>query len=57
MKVGDLVQVKPALVGFYIIASKSTKDDCWVLAAAGGSNFPAGGDMHEKYIEVISESW
>ena len=56
MKVGDLVQVKPARMGFYIITSKSAKDGCWVLVGAGGSNFPGGGDMNEKFIEVVSES-
>jgi hypothetical protein len=56
MKVGDLVQVKPACVGFYIVASKSAKDGCWMLVGAGGSNFPMGGKMNEEYIEVVSES-
>ena len=56
MQVGDLVQVKPARTGFYIIASKSERDNCWVLVGAGGSNFPGGGDMNEKFIEVVNES-
>ena len=56
MKVGDLVKVKPALVGHYLVVSKSHKEGCWVLCGTPNSNFPMQrAAMHEKFIKVISE--
>tara|TARA_Y100000034_G_C6852253_1_gene386739 strand:+ start:576 stop:767 length:192 start_codon:yes stop_codon:yes gene_type:complete len=62
MKVGDLVQVLPAKIGYYIITGKHEADydtgrfEHWVLAPVAGANFDRGGPMNEKFIEVISES-
>ena len=62
MKVGDLVKVKPALNGHFIVVGKSTKVDeyyekCWVLCGTPDSHFPMQcADMHEDYIVVVSES-
>ena len=63
MKRGDLVQVLPAKVGYYIILGRTemSKDyigravywDLWPLPSA---SFHYGGAMDEKYIEVTSES-
>ena len=64
MKVGDLVQVLPAKVGYYIIIARTKVADdydvgrtvYWNLAPICGANFCAAGAMNEKYIEVASES-
>ena len=63
MKAGDLVQVLPAKVGYYIVLGRTKMGggyvgrkvywDLWPLPSAG---FDHGGAMDEKYIEVISES-
>ncbi len=62
MKVGDLVQVLPAKVGYYIVAGKAKMEDdyvgrtvYWDLLPLPSANFCFGGPMDEKYIEVVSE--
>jgi hypothetical protein len=63
MQVGDLVQVLPAKVGYYIVLGKTKVEDddvgrqqYWDLAALDGRGvFAVGGAMAEKYIEVVSE--
>ncbi len=60
MKVGDLVQVLPAKVGYYIITEKLKMPDdyitvYWNLEPVCAANFSCGGPMDEKYIEVVSE--
>ena len=59
MKVGDLVQVLPAKIGYYIIV-EGTDDSSWgrtwILAPVCNANFATAGAMAEKFIEVISES-
>ena len=52
MKVGDLVQCKPARVGYFIILKKC-EDNLWLLVSTSGMD---DGLMHEQFIEVISES-
>ena len=69
MKVGDLVQVRPARVGTYLVIRKilkgpryrgedSEKDSLWLLF--GEDVGPDGGfgcaPMNEEWIEVINES-
>ena len=63
MKAGDLVQVLPAKVGYYIVVGRSKmRDDYigravyWDLHPLPSANFLFGGPMDEKYIEVVSES-
>ena len=63
MKAGDLVQVLPAKVGYYIVIGKSKMEDdyvgrtvYWDLHPLPSANFSFGGPMDEKYIEVVSES-
>ena len=61
MKVGDLVQVLPAKIGYYIIIEETSRSAWgyspqWILAPVCGANFTSGGPMQEKFIEVISES-
>ena len=61
MKVGDLVQVLPAKVGYYIIVEETNEHDWddsrrWILAPVCNANFATGGKMAEKFIEVTSES-
>jgi hypothetical protein len=65
MKVGDLVTVKPARIGLYLIVdSHPDKEMNWPGAngvIAGRlwelhSTERRGGPMYEKFIEVISES-
>ena len=63
MKAGDLVQVLPAKIGYYIVLGRTKMErdyvgrtvywDLWPLPSAG---FDHGGAMDAKYIEVISES-
>jgi len=56
MKIGDLVQVLPGRVGFYIIVGRSKRDNCcWKLVGAGGGSTD-GGEMNEEYIKVLSSS-
>ena len=57
---GDLVRVRPARVGLYMVLEKHT-DGRWYLArVTGGRQADAinvnGGLMHEQFIEVVSES-
>jgi len=61
MKIGDLVQVLPAKIGYYIITGKRKMPDnyvtvYWNLAPVCEANFHCGGPMDEKFIEVVSES-
>ena len=61
MKVGDLVQVLPARIGYYIIVEKTDDNTwgysrTWILAPVCKANFHSGGKMAEAYIEVVSES-
>jgi hypothetical protein len=57
---GDLVRVRPARVGLYIVLEKHT-DSSWYLARITGQGRTDaidmnGGLMHEQFIEVISAS-
>ena len=63
MKTGDLVQVLPAKIGYYIVLGRAKMDDdyvgrtvYWDLHPLPSANFHFGGPMDEKYIEVVSES-
>ena len=62
MKVGDLVQVLPAKVGYYIIAAKLHDDyrpnakNYWQLLSVTAGIYAGYGPMSEDFIEVISES-
>ena len=63
MKAGDLVQVLPARIGYYIVLGRAEMDDdyvgrtvYWDLHPLPSANFHFGGPMDEKYIEVVSES-
>ena len=61
MKVGDLVQVLPAKIGYYIIVDEANDSSwgysrTWILAPVCKANFHSGGKMAEKFIEVVSES-
>ena len=63
MKRGDLVQVLPAKIGFYIVMGRYEMPDdyvvrnvYWDLLPLPGTNFDRGGAMDEKFIEVISEA-
>ena len=63
MKAGDLVQVLPAKIGYYIVLGRAEMDDdyvgrtvYWDLHPLPSANFHYGGPMDEKFIEVISES-
>jgi hypothetical protein len=61
MKIGDLVQVLPAKIGYYIIVEETNERDwgysrTWILAPVCKANFHSGGKMAEKFIEVVSES-
>ena len=63
MKVGDLVQVLPAKIGYYIIVERAKLADdyvgrtaYWNLASVCSANFDYGGPMSEQFIEVVSES-
>lgn len=62
MKVGDLVQVLPAKIGYYIVLGKaklhgaySGREDYWDLYPFCGTGYKHPGPMDEKFIEVISE--
>ena len=62
MKRGDLVQVLPAKIGYYIVLGQAKMDDdyvgrtvYWDLHPLPSANFIYGGPMSEKYIEVVSE--
>ncbi len=61
-KIGDLVQVLPAKVGYYIVLGRSEDPDnyvgrtvYWHLHPLPSANFHYGGPMDEKFIEVVSE--
>ena len=61
MKIGDLVQVLPAKIGYYIIVAEENDSSwgysrTWILAPVCKANFHSGGKMAEKFIEVVSES-
>ena len=63
MKRGDLVQVLPAKIGYYIVLGRAKMDDdyvgrtvYWDLHPLPSANFHFGGPMDEKFIEVVSES-
>jgi len=61
MKVGDLVQVLPAKIGYYIVTGRVKMPDdyitiYWNLAPVCKASFHCGGPMAEKFIEVVSES-
>jgi len=63
MKTGDLVQVLPAKVGYYVITERAKMEDdyvgrtvYWHLHPLPSANFEYGGPMDEKFIEVVSES-
>ena len=62
MKVGDLVQVLPAKIGYYIIIEQVGEepyygDRRWLLHPVGETEsvHSGGGLMCEQFIEVISE--
>ncbi len=63
MKAGDLVQVLPSKVGYYIVLGRAKMENdyvgrtvYWDLLPLPSANFSFGGPMDEKYIEVVSES-
>ncbi len=63
MKIGDLVQVLPAKIGYYIILGKAEmRSDYggnsvyWGLFPFPDTGYHYPGPMDEKFIEVISES-
>jgi len=63
MNAGDLVQVLPAKVGYYIVLGKAEVPDdyvgravYWDLHPLPSANFHYGGPMDEKFIEVVSEA-
>jgi len=63
VKAGDLVQVLPAKVGYYIVLGRAEDPDnyvgravYWHLHPLPSTNFHYGGPMDEKFIEVVSES-
>lgn len=62
MKPGDLVQVLPAKIGYYIILKKSDfcgdhgpVHDYWDLWPLPGAAHDHGGCMREKFMEIVSE--
>ena len=62
MKVGDLVQVLPAKIGYYIITGRTKMREgydgyskYWNLAPVCKANFDTGGPMDQHFIEVVSE--
>ena len=63
MQVGDLVQVLPTKMGYYIVLGKTKVEDddvgrqqYWDLAPLDRyKGAYGGGPMAEKYIEVVSE--
>ena len=61
MKVGDLVTVHPACVGFYVIIEKLIGcyydgHQMWRLGGNSVQGPESPLDMSEKWMEVISES-
>jgi hypothetical protein len=61
VKVGDLVQVLPAKIGYYIIVEETDDSSwgysrTWILEPVCKADLPHGGKMAEKFIEVVSES-
>ena len=54
MKIGDLVQVLPSKAGYYIILGSALAPAHWMLQSLTGLDYY--GPMHEKFIEVLSES-
>jgi len=63
VKRGDLVQVLPAKIGYYIVLGRTEMDNdyvgrivYWDLHPLPSSGYDHGGAMDEKFIEVVSES-
>jgi len=63
VKRGDLVQVLPAKIGYYIVLGRAEMEDdyvgrvvYWDLHPLPSANFHYGGPMAERFIEVVSES-
>jgi len=62
MKPGDLVQVLPAKIGYYIVLDRAElrndyggREDYWNLHPLYGTGYDHAGLMDEKFIEVVSE--
>jgi hypothetical protein len=57
IETGNLVRVRPARVGLYMVLEKHT-DGRWYLARVSDCEAldVNAGLMHEQFIEVISES-
>jgi|TARA_R110000824_G_scaffold5670_11_gene26203 hypothetical protein len=61
VQVGDLVQVLPAKVGYYIIVEdfafhRDNDKAYWQLLPVTTSIYSGYGPMSEEFIEVVSES-
>lgn len=62
VKTGDLVQVLPAKIGFYIVLGRTRWDNgsvsstCWNLQSVSDIEDVPGLPMDEKFIEVVCES-
>jgi len=62
MKIGDLVQVLPAKIGYYIIIEelprsyRANTKTYWQLFPATSGIYSGYGPMSEEFIEVVSES-
>ena len=69
MKIGDLVQVLPAKIGYYIIveearscvvrsgpAGRANTRTYWQLLPVTTGIYSGYGPMSEEFIEVVSES-
>ena len=63
MKAGDLVQVLPAKIGYYVVLGRTEMDNdsvgrtvYWDLHPLPCASFLYGGAMDEKFIEIVSES-
>ena len=62
LKTGDLVQVLPAKIGFYIVLGRtqwsngSVSSTCWNLQSVSDIEDVPGLPMDEKFIEVVCES-
>ena len=63
MEIGDLVQILPTKIGYYIIVGKTKmREDYggyrkyWDLATLCNANFDTGGPMDYRYIGVVSSA-